>query len=76
MSPTHLVVGYGERYTGVPSTKWVGVLRRNGGMSETLHVVYWVKLPVVGTTFETRSHRVERIARKLGATVDWMVVEA
>jgi hypothetical protein len=42
-------------------------------MSE--RVVYWVKLPVLGSTFETESHRVERLARKLGATSDWMVVE-
>jgi len=44
-------------------------------MSETTRVVYWVKLPVIGKSFETSSHRVERLARKLGATVDWMVVE-
>jgi len=42
-------------------------------MSE--RVVYWVKLPVGGLSFETDSHRVERLARKLGATTDWMVVE-
>jgi len=42
-------------------------------MSE--RVVYWVKVPVLGRSFETDSHRVERLARKLGATTDWMVVE-
>lgn len=44
-------------------------------MPETTQVVYWIKLPVGGYTFETESHRVERVARKLGATTDWMVVE-
>jgi len=41
-------------------------------MSE--RVVYWVKLPLGGVTFETYSHRAERVARKLGATTDWMLV--
>jgi len=41
-------------------------------MSE--RVVYWVQLPVIGRSFETESHRAERVARKLGATTDWMLV--
>jgi hypothetical protein len=44
-------------------------------MTEDTRVVYWVKLPVVGTTHTTYSHRVERVVRKLGGITDWMVVE-
>jgi len=41
-------------------------------MSE--QVGYWVNLRPGGFTFETESHTVERVARKLGATTDWMLV--